>query len=110
MGRTMNEIFYIKVSAQIKQINSKDGGETLRSIALTFVDSNYIQPGKLADLSRTYTGRDSGDDVKDVYPHLFMSPKTLFYKGVMPARKYYENSLTLKEYKDRFKEFIKNNL
>lgn len=110
MGRAMNEIFYIKVSAKVNYISPKDGKEISRPIAITFVDSNYIQPGKLSDLSRTYAGRDKGDDVKDVFPHLFMSPKTLFYKGEMPARKYYENSLTLKEYKDRFKEFTKNNL
>lgn len=107
MGRAMNEIFYIKVSSKIKQISRKDGSETFRSIAITFVDSNYIQPGKLSDLSRTYAGKDKGEEVKDVFPHLFMSPKTLFYTGEMPARKYYENSLTLKEYKDRFKEFTK---
>lgn len=30
---------------------------------------------------------------------MFMSPKTIHYKGCIPERKYYNKSLTLREYR-----------
>lgn len=103
-GKAMNEIFSIKVSRELKQI-SRGGGVSKRSISITLKDSYYMLPNNLASLSKTFAGQNEKDLVKDLYPHIFMTPKTLHYVGEMPAYKYFDKSLSLKEYRERAKNF-----
>jgi hypothetical protein len=104
MGKSMNEIFSIKISREIKQFR-RTGGISKRSISITLKDSYYMLPSSLASLSKTYADKNDVDLVKGFFPHMFMSPKTLQYVGEIPARKFFDKSLSLKEYREYAKDF-----
>lgn len=102
-GKSMNEIFSIKVSRVLKYI-SRNGGESQRSISITLKDSYYMLANSLASLSKTFAGENETDLVKGSHPHAFMTPETLHYVGEIPARKYFDKSLSLKEYREMVKK------
>ena len=103
-GKTMNEIFSIKVSRVLKQI-SRSGVESKRSISITLKDSYYMLANSLASLSKTFAGESESDLIKDIFPHKFMTPETLRYVGEMPARKYFDKSFSVKDYREKAKKF-----
>jgi hypothetical protein len=104
MGKTMNEIFSIKVSRVLKQ-NSRTGAMSKRPISITLKDSYYMLANSLASLSKTFAGENETDLIKGSHPHAFMTPETLHYVGEIPARKYFGKSLSLKEYREIAKKF-----
>lgn len=64
MGRSMSEIFMIKISKKIPQLGRSIGEKTYRFISVTLVDSLKMQPASLKALSITYCGDDKSDTKK----------------------------------------------
>lgn len=84
LGRDMNQIFKIKISRKIGK----------KSINVVFLDSYYQLPFKLETLAIKF----NTETKKGIFPYRFVNKYNLFYKGAVPAKKFYEGHVDNETY------------
>lgn len=93
LGRGINKIFFISIRKKI--------GDKFVTVNLT--DSIYILSSSLENLAKKFDTENKGK-----FPYRFVTQDNLYYKGKMPAYKFY-NKLDKAEYEQLSFKYNKNN-